>query len=590
MAPAATTTTGNATAIAASDYGRVLAQRERRFAAALLAPAFLALMATTTFPLLFLVWTSAFRMDLAMPFSNGFVGVENYSVLLADERFWTSLVVSLVYTVSTVVLQVVIGLALALLVMDMKRGQGWFRLIAILPVVLSPAVVGMIWRTFMLAPEFGIIDFLAINAGLGSKNWLGDPLLAMISVIVIHTWQWTPFAFMVLLAFAGLAAGGHLRGGKTRPRQRLAALSPHHPAPAASCDRHGDHHAHHGGADGLCGDFYRHRRRPRHRDGNSQSLCLPKILHRAFDRLRLGARGGAADRDDHHLRHPVRDAEGEMSAKRIRFFALLAISLVFLLAWAFPVVWSVLNSLKTDRDALAYPPKLIFSPTWEAYRDVLFGSASILPNLVSSMVISVGTTIVTMLMAIPAAYALARLRFRAKKFAGFYVLATQMLPPVGIIIPYFLVLRNIGWIDTYQGIILIYLSFSLPFAIWLLVSYFEDIPFEMEEAAYLDGASRLRTLWRIIIPQVRGGIAVTVVFVFLNAWNEFLFAVVLSGNTVRPVTVAMFNFVSVEQTLWAKLAAVSVLAMLPVVVLGVVAQKHIVKGLTVGAVKGGGRR
>src|SRR5207342_2925765 len=116
-------------------------------------------------------------------------------------------------------------------------------------------------------------------------------------------------------------------------------------------------------------------------------------------------------------------------------------------------------------------------------------------------------------------------------------------------------------------------------AIWLLVSYFEDIPFEMEEAAYLDGASRMRTLWRIIIPQVRGGIAVTVVFV-----------VVLSGNTVRPVTVAMFNFVSVEQTLWAKLAAVSVLAMLPVVVLGVVAQKNIVKGLTVGAVKGGGRR
>jgi multiple sugar transport system permease protein len=279
-----------------------------------------------------------------------------------------------------------------------------------------------------------------------------------------------------------------------------------------------------------------------------------------------------------------------VTAKRLRFFALLAISLVFLLAWTFPVVWSVLNSLKTDRDALAYPPKLLFSPTWDAYRDVLFGSGAILPNLVSSAIISVGTTVVTMLMAVPAAYALARLRFRAKKFAGFYVLATQMLPPVGIIIPYFLVLKNIGWIDTYQGIILIYLSFSLPFAIWLLVSYFEDIPFEMEEAAYLDGASRLRTLWRIIIPQVRGGIAVTVVFVFLNAWNEFLFAVVLSGNTVRPVTVAMFNFVSVEQTLWAKLAAVSVLAMLPVMVLGVVAQKRIVKGLTVGAVKGGGRR
>jgi len=279
-----------------------------------------------------------------------------------------------------------------------------------------------------------------------------------------------------------------------------------------------------------------------------------------------------------------------MTAKRFRLIATMIITLIFLLAWVFPIVWSVLNSLKTDQDVLAYPPKLIFRPTLEPYRDVLFGSGSILPNLISSFVISIGTTVITMLMAVPAAYALARLRFRGKKFAGFYVLATQMLPPVGIIIPYFLILRNIGWIDTYQGIILIYLSFSLPFAIWLLVSYFEDIPFEMEEAAYLDGASRMRTLWRIIIPQVRGGIAVTIVFVFLNAWNEFLFAVVLSGNTVRPVTVAMFNFVSVEQTQWAKLAAVSVLVMLPVVILGVIAQKNIVKGLTVGAVKGGGRR
>ena len=274
----------------------------------------------------------------------------------------------------------------------------------------------------------------------------------------------------------------------------------------------------------------------------------------------------------------------------LRVAVAAGVSLVFLLAWAFPILWSVLNSLKTEQDILAYPPKLVFAPTLAAYRDVLFGSGSILPNLWSSFVISAGTTVLTMLLAIPAAYALARLRVPGQRFAGFYILASQMLPPVGIIIPYFLLLRNIGWLDTYQGIIVIYLSFSLPFAIWLLVSYFEDIPLEMEEAAALDGASRLRTLWRVIIPQVQGGIAVTVVFVFLNAWNEFLFAVVLSGNTVRPVTIAMFNFVSVEQTLWAKLAAVSVLAMLPVIVLGIVAQGHIVKGLTVGAVKGGGRR
>ena len=174
--------------------------RERRFAAALLAPAFLALVATTTFPLLFLVWTSARRMDLAMPYLDGFVGFGNFHELLTDSRFWWSLSVSVIYTGSTVVLQVVIGLALALFVMEMRRGQALFRFIAILPVVLSPAVVGMVWRTFMLAPEFGIVDYLAITAGLGSHNWLGDPTLALVSVVVIHTWQWTPFAFMVLLA------------------------------------------------------------------------------------------------------------------------------------------------------------------------------------------------------------------------------------------------------------------------------------------------------------------------------------------------------------------------------------------------------
>ena len=191
---------GPDTSATKANPGNTMALRERRFAAALLAPAFLALLATTTFPLTYLVWTSAFRMDLAMPFADGFVGLDNYGQLLRDDRFWASLWVSLIYTGSTVVLQVAIGLGLALLVMNMRRGQGLFRLIAILPVVLSPAVVGMVWRTFMLAPEFGIVDYLAITAGLGSKNWLGDPTLALVSVVVIHTWQWTPFAFMVLLA------------------------------------------------------------------------------------------------------------------------------------------------------------------------------------------------------------------------------------------------------------------------------------------------------------------------------------------------------------------------------------------------------
>lgn len=280
-----------------------------------------------------------------------------------------------------------------------------------------------------------------------------------------------------------------------------------------------------------------------------------------------------------------------MSGRRtFRRLALAAVAGFGLAVWAFPVLWALLTSFKTERDVLAYPPKFVFVPTLDNYREVLFGASSILPNLWSSLVVATAATLLTMLIAIPGGYALGRLRYPFKRASGFYVLATQMLPPVGLIIPYYLVLQKVGGLDTYAGLVAIYLTFSLPFAIWLMVSYFEDVPLEMEEAALLDRAGRLRALWHVILPQVRGGIAVTTIFVFLNAWNEFMFAVVLGGNRVRPVTVAMFNFISVEQTQWARLAAGAMLAMAPVIVLGLVAQRHIVKGLTVGAVKGGGRR
>ncbi len=279
-----------------------------------------------------------------------------------------------------------------------------------------------------------------------------------------------------------------------------------------------------------------------------------------------------------------------MTRATVRRLLLAAFAGVGLSIWAFPVIWGLLTSFKTERDVLAYPPVWIFKPTLDNYREVIFGSSSILPNLWSSIVVSVAATALTMVFAVPAAYAMARLRYPAKRASGFYVLATQMLPPVGLIIPYYLALQKIGALDTYGGLTAIYLTFSLPFAIWLSVSYFEDVPLEMEEAALLDRAGRLRTLWYVILPQVRGGLAVTAIFVFLNAWNEFMFAVVLGGNQVRPVTVAMFNFISVEQTQWSRLAAAAMLAMAPVILIGIFAQRHIVKGLTVGAVKGGGRR
>lgn len=189
------------TAAPARDAGPVtLARQEQRFALALLAPALLLLLLTTTIPLVYLAWNSLHRIDLGMPWLSGFAGLDNYAKMGHDPRFWSSLWLTVVYTCSTVALQVAVGLSLALLVLQIPRGQGLLRIGAILPIVLAPVVVGLFWRTLVLSPDVGLVDLVTRSLGLGSYNWLGDPQLALISVIAIHTWQWTPFAFLVMLA------------------------------------------------------------------------------------------------------------------------------------------------------------------------------------------------------------------------------------------------------------------------------------------------------------------------------------------------------------------------------------------------------
>lgn len=173
---------------------------ERRFALLLTAPGLLVLLLTTTFPLAYLVWSSFQTINLAMPFLDGFAGFDNYVEMSGDSRYWHALGLTGIYTLSSVSMQVMIGMGLALLVMQIPRGQWIFRIVAILPIVLAPVVVGLFWRTLMLAPNFGMIDFIVQWLGFEQVNWLGAPVPALISVIVIHTWQWTPFAFLVFLA------------------------------------------------------------------------------------------------------------------------------------------------------------------------------------------------------------------------------------------------------------------------------------------------------------------------------------------------------------------------------------------------------
>lgn len=180
---------------------KVKYQKEwERFGYAMISPGMVFLVLVTTLPLISLLVMSCFRIDLTYPPDNGWIGLENYVEMFNDARFWYSIRLTVVYTIITVVLQVVVGLGLAMAFFRGFRGQGLMRVSVLLPMILAPVVVGLAWRTLILTPEYGILDYISILLGFGSKPWLVDPTWALISVIIIHTWQWTPFAFLVFLA------------------------------------------------------------------------------------------------------------------------------------------------------------------------------------------------------------------------------------------------------------------------------------------------------------------------------------------------------------------------------------------------------
>ncbi|MDR5698083.1 MAG: sugar ABC transporter permease [Armatimonadota bacterium] len=166
----------------------------------LVGPSLLLLLAISTVPLILLLGASFFRIELTRPWVGGFAGLANYAAMLEDMRFWHSLAITAVYTLSTVALQLLLGLSFALVLSAAVRGQGLLRVAVLLPMILTPVVVGLVWRTLLLTPRYGLLDYLAVLLGLGSHSWLGDPQLALAAVIAMHTWQWTPFVFLVLAA------------------------------------------------------------------------------------------------------------------------------------------------------------------------------------------------------------------------------------------------------------------------------------------------------------------------------------------------------------------------------------------------------
>jgi len=262
---------------------------------------------------------------------------------------------------------------------------------------------------------------------------------------------------------------------------------------------------------------------------------------------------------------------------------------VALILFLFPVVWMFLTSFKNEAEFFSSPP--VFIP--KSFSLINYLNAMRFPpdgrgglqGVRDSLIISTGSMLASVLIGGPAAYSFARFRTGGENLS-FWVLSTRMFPPVASALPLFLVFRTLHLLDTHLALIIANTIFSLPFVIWLLKGFFEDLPAELEEAAMIDGATIFGAFRRVALPLVAPGLVVTALFSFIFTWNEFMFALLLTRSNVRTLTIIVPSLVGGHEILWGEIAAVGVVAIIPNTVLALLLQRFLVRGLTLGAVKG----
>jgi multiple sugar transport system permease protein len=257
-----------------------------------------------------------------------------------------------------------------------------------------------------------------------------------------------------------------------------------------------------------------------------------------------------------------------------------------LVAYGFPFTYLILTSFKSPQDTIAVPPSLFPSPwTIENYL-VALAKEGVTRSILNSLLTAGVSTVISMVLAVPAAYAITRYRTRAGQIFVIAALVTRMVPTISVGAPLITTMNNLGISDTQLGLALAHTTISLPLSIWLMTSFFEVVPNELEEAAKMDGATRLLALRWVILPIVSGGLAVTGIFAFLASWNEFLFALLLTSVNAQTTPIVIANFQTQFGLDWGSMTALSTLYSIPVILLTLGLQRHIVAGLTLGAVKG----
>jgi multiple sugar transport system permease protein len=260
------------------------------------------------------------------------------------------------------------------------------------------------------------------------------------------------------------------------------------------------------------------------------------------------------------------------------------VGLLFTIFFIFlPVVWLALTAFKLPIDA--YSTKIFFEPTLKNFQTIFLPPRSFGPMVVNSLVVSTVTVAITIPLATLAAYAFSRYQFRSKNVLLVWVLSTQFIPPVVVVLPFFTLFRDINLLDTRTGLIILNLSFTLPFAVWMIKGFIDALPPQIEEAAIVDGCHQLQLLYYVTLPLVMPGIITSAVFTFIQSWNEFLFALILTRREATTLTIGLMSLNAERGILWEQMAAAGLIVMIPIFILSFSIRRYFVEGITMGAVK-----
>ncbi len=250
----------------------------------------------------------------------------------------------------------------------------------------------------------------------------------------------------------------------------------------------------------------------------------------------------------------------------------------------FPIIWIALTAFKTPVEAKT--DHILFTPTLENFEIINSPTINVWARFLNSMIISLSTLAIVIPLALMAAYVFSRHKFRGSKPLFVYILTTQFVPPVVIVLPFFAIFLHLHLIDSKISLITVNLSIGLPYAIWLIKGFIDSLPVEIEEAAVIDGCSQMQTLWHVLFPLTAPGVITTSIFIFINSWNEFLYALILTrSEQSKTITIALMSTIGPYGVLWERMSAVGILVILPVLVLSFFIRKHFVQGLTMGGVK-----